>query len=202
MSPKLRSNVIKCVHTDLPSHLPDAVDELDEERRALGVGVVLITVTHPLQHVKSGFFFRSSIILSGIQIQWLTAENLCPKLIHSFSTRTCQHTHTHSHYYSTVNRKNSTLYVVLWPGILWECDSSYPALAWPDRWVEPFYPSHHCSEPPPMFSQTPVCRRSLLLLTITAACGTRRTRVSTARADSTAPIVKTCSGLSLGRMVC
>lgn len=39
---------LKCVHTDLPSHLPDAVDELDEERRALGVGVVLITVAHPL----------------------------------------------------------------------------------------------------------------------------------------------------------
>lgn len=38
----------KRVHTDLPSHLPDAVDELDEERRALGVGVVLIAVTHPL----------------------------------------------------------------------------------------------------------------------------------------------------------
>lgn len=33
----------------LSGHLPHAVDELDEERRALRVGVVLITVTHTLQ---------------------------------------------------------------------------------------------------------------------------------------------------------
>lgn len=43
-----RADDQKCGHTDLPSHLPDTVDELDEDRRALGVGVVLITVTHPL----------------------------------------------------------------------------------------------------------------------------------------------------------
>lgn len=40
------------IETDLSSHLPDAVDELDEEGRALGVGVVLVTVTHALQHAK------------------------------------------------------------------------------------------------------------------------------------------------------
>jgi len=33
----------------LSGHLPDAVDELDEERRALRVGVVLVSVTDALQ---------------------------------------------------------------------------------------------------------------------------------------------------------
>lgn len=42
----------RTLETDLSSHLPNAVDELDEERRALRVGVVLIAITHPLQHGK------------------------------------------------------------------------------------------------------------------------------------------------------
>lgn len=44
----------------LSRHLPDAVNELDEERRALRVGVVLIAVTHPLQHTNASnqFFFK------------------------------------------------------------------------------------------------------------------------------------------------
>lgn len=37
-----------CGCTHLSRHLPDAVDELDEERRALKVGVVLIAVTDAL----------------------------------------------------------------------------------------------------------------------------------------------------------
>lgn len=41
------------METDLSSHLPDTVDELDEEGRALRVSVVLVTVTHALQTRKT-----------------------------------------------------------------------------------------------------------------------------------------------------
>lgn len=152
------------------------------------------------QHVKSeAASFWAAFQFSDLQ------QKTCVQNWATPSPPEPANTHTHTLLFYCLQEKLHSLadvVVVLWPGILWECDSSYPALAWPDRWVEPFGPSRHCSEPPPMFSQTPVCRRSLLLLTITAACGTRRTRVRTAHADATSPSVKTCSRVSLGRMVC
>lgn len=82
------------------------------------------------------------------------------------------------------------------PGILWECDNSCPAWALRDRWAGPSCPSRRCSGPPLTSSPTPVCRRSWLLLTTTAAQVTRQTSQFTYMAD-TSPKVNTVDAVSL-----
>lgn len=57
------------METDLSSHLPDTVNELDKERRALWVSMVLITMTHALQHRRQQYFqYTCSNALSTLEI--------------------------------------------------------------------------------------------------------------------------------------
>lgn len=56
------------VETDLASHLPNTINELDEERRALWVSMVFITVTHTLQHRQQCRHVRQHTHQSSLRV--------------------------------------------------------------------------------------------------------------------------------------
>lgn len=80
--------------TYLFGHLPHTVNELDEDGGSVLIRVVLVPVTYPLHTTterRVDFEAREFTyqMLQHLAASGLTEANLWPKLIHSFSIKTC-----------------------------------------------------------------------------------------------------------------
>lgn len=127
----------------LSSQLPNAVDKLDKNRRAVSICVVLITMSDTLREISE---IRT---LSG-GTRRFTCHWKCWKWTFCLPAGS--------------GDQSSAILSPATPQIHEWCGNNRPAWAWPKRWAGSSGPSHRCSAPPPRSSQTQPCLQSAELL--------------------------------------
>ncbi len=130
----------------LPSQLPDTVNELNENRGAVCICVVLIAMTDALKEKTE------EKRTSSDATEQATALNIVSKMSKVKIVKMSLPAGSDDQNSATLSQAEPRSHE-------W-CGSNHPAWAWPRRWAGQCGPSRRCSAPPPRFSQTPPCLRS------------------------------------------
>lgn len=132
----------------LPSQLPDTVNELNKNRGAVGICVVLIAVSNTL---------KDMIHLRTISDETRQAPTF-------FVTWNLEGVWWKVCLPAGSGDQNSAILSQAAPRNHEWFGNNRPAWAWPRRWADSCGPNRHCSAPPLRFFQTPPCLQSAALL--------------------------------------